>query len=224
MMAPPTRKNTREARLHSDARPGPRRRRYCQTSTTLSAAYETKPLPIFSRTRRLGQLGLRHRRGERRACRAIPSVPAFSPSITARETADKRPLIIASIIAHQKHLSSYFSRNGKRRATEKTRPRTHTRTRALFVRPPGPTEGKPACRWRQPHPLKGPALCVLVLTHLSPQPPPPPTTKYADYVPFHARLCTTTTAPRPDLANHLEVQRASTGTTHQASMYQVLPV
>ncbi|RDX44990.1 hypothetical protein OH76DRAFT_1033127 [Lentinus brumalis] len=48
-------------------------------------------------------LGPARRSGERRACRAIPSVPAFSPSITARETADKRPLIIASIIAHQKH-------------------------------------------------------------------------------------------------------------------------
>ncbi len=51
----------------------------------------------------LCQHGPRHRSGERRACRTIPSVPAFSPSITARETADTRPLIIASIIAHQKH-------------------------------------------------------------------------------------------------------------------------
>ncbi len=48
-------------------------------------------------------LGPARRSGERRACRTISSVPAFSPSITARGTAVKRLLIIASIIAHQKH-------------------------------------------------------------------------------------------------------------------------
>ncbi len=196
-----------------------------QTSTTPSAAYETEPLPIVCRTRRLGQDGPHHRRsGERRACRAIPSVPAFSPSITARETADKRPLIIASIIAHQKHLVLVFLPEWQEEGDREAAPEDPHKDKGALCSASWDNRGQPACRWRQPLPLKGPALRVLVLTHLSPQPPPPPTTKYAGYVPFHARLCTTTTSPRPDLANHLEVQRASTGSTHQgAPLYPPLP-
>ncbi len=142
-----------------------------QTSTTLSAAYKTESLPIFCRTRRLGQHGPRHRSVEWRACRAIPSVPAFSPSITARETADKRPLIIASIIAHQKHPVLVFLPEWQEESDREAAPEDPHKDKGALCSASWDNRGQPACRWRQPLPLKRPSSA-----RSCPHPPFPATT------------------------------------------------
>ncbi len=180
----------------------------CATSIT------TAPRPNGQRP---DQHGPRHRRG-----RAGPS-PAFSPSITARGMAEKRPLIIASITAHQKHHVLVFL------------PAWHEEG-DLEVAPEDPHKAKGApcsASWDNRRATSVPVAPAAPLISPSsarscPHPPFPATITTPDryagpYVPYRGRLCTTTIAPRLNLAQHLKVQRASTGTTHQGAPLYPFP-
>ncbi|RDX43076.1 hypothetical protein OH76DRAFT_1244898 [Lentinus brumalis] len=74
-----------------------------RTSRTLSVAYTGCCQPAG----RAACTGLATVRERKRAA-TILRAPAFSPSIAARETADKRSMIIVSITAHQKHPDLVF--------------------------------------------------------------------------------------------------------------------